>query len=395
MGIVWALVTGRDREMGPPIGWWRGPSWLGWSLLLGVMAVWTGSGFLVWSTASGGNELVGVLVVGLAAAAVLLCRHFPLTAARFAVAATIVAAILAREVPAPIGMVHRWPLDAYLIPLAPVVALALARARVKDMFGIAAMTFGAVAVATLVVGVRYGAELMAGPVAGVIGAVIAGYILNDSRNSRLESEQERQKRSHLQQQTKIARELHDVIGHHLSMIAVRTESAQYRLSGVTPEVQEEFSALGTAARAALNDARRLIGVLREDDGEPEHLPQPTIDDIDSLVRSASASGASVTSSLSEIPGVSAMVGLAAYRIVQESLSNAMRHSPGTDISVVVRSSGPAVEVFVDNGPSAGVAHSVDGNGLTGIRERVSLIGGECTAGRRADGGFQVWAKLPL
>ncbi|RSM68298.1 two-component sensor histidine kinase [Kibdelosporangium aridum] len=394
MGIVWALVTGRDREFGPPIGWWRGPAWLGWSLLLGSMAMWTSSAFLLFAAANGGNSLVGVLVAAPEGAAVLLARHFPLTAVRLAFVATIVAAIYAKELPYPLGYARRWPLDAHLIPLAPVVALGIARAPKERMVGVALLAFGAMAVATVIVGVGYGADIMAGPIAGVIGAVIAGYILNDSRFARLESEHERQKRAHLRQRTKIARELHDVIGHHLSMIAVRTDSARYRLSGVTPEIQEEFSALGDAAREALTDARRLIGVLREDDGEAEHLPQPTIDDIPELVRSAIASGASVTVELPPIPGVSAMAGLAAYRIVQESLSNAMRHSPGTPISVCVRSAEDSIELSVENGPSGHVVEAVEGNGLAGIKERVSLVGGECAAGRRADGGFRVWAKLP-
>lgn len=394
MGIVWAFVTGRDRELDPPIGWWRGPTWLGWALVLGVMGMWAISAFLVFTLANAGNSLVGVLVAAPEFAAVVLARHFPLTAVRLAFVATIAAAIYSKELPHPLGYARHWPLDSHLIPLAPVVALGIARAPKERMVGVALLAFGAMALATPIVAVGYGADMMAGPIAGVIGAVIAGFILNDNRYTRLESEYERQKRSHLQQRTKIARELHDVIGHHLSMIAVRTDSARYRLSGVTPEIQEEFSALGDAAREALTDARRLIGVLREDDSEAEHLPQPTIDDIPELVQSAVASGASVTAELCAVPGVPAMVGLAAYRIVQESLSNAMRHSPGTPISVCLRSAEDSIELSVENGPFAPLSEAVDGNGLAGIKERVSLVGGECAAGRRADGGFRVWAKLP-
>jgi signal transduction histidine kinase len=389
MGIAWAFVTGRDRDMGPPIGWWRGPAWTGWALLLGSASMWAVSSFLVWTSAGHGDPLIGVVVTAPEIAAVLLARHFPLTAVRLAFVATVVAAFCAEVIPRPISYVHSWPLDSHLIPLAPVVALAIARAPAKRMAGIALLACGAIALATPMVG--YG--MMAGPVAGAIGAVIAGYLLKGYKDARLESEYERHRSAHLQERTRIARELHDVIGHHLSMVAVRTDSARYRLRGVTPDVQEEFTALGDAAREALAEARRLIGVLREDDGEAEHVPQPTIDDVGELVRSAESSGASVRLDVADVPAVPAVVGLAAYRIVQESLSNAIRHSPGTPITVRLWSSDSDVLLSVENGPT-GSSTGAEGNGLAGIRERVAMVGGECAVGRRTDGGFRVWARLP-
>nr|CEL19415.1 Putative two-component system sensor kinase [Kibdelosporangium sp. MJ126-NF4] len=388
-----ALLTGRDRDMGPPLGWWRGPTWLGWALLLVALCSWAFNMWVVWINMT--HMVTGTLVVLVLFAAVLMARYRPLTAARLTAFGTVFAAVVTRPIENSFGIVHSWPLDAYLIPAAPVVALAIARARRQDMGGIASMACAAMAAATGPVAGRYGLGVMAGPLVGLVAVIIAGYVLNDARRARLETEQERLKRSHLQQRARIARELHDVIGHHLSMIAVRTDSARYRIAGVTPEIHDEFTALGTAAREALTEARRLIGVLREDNADAEHFPQPTVDDIPDLVRSAVASGASARLEVDEpMPDVPAVVGLAAYRIVQESLSNAMRHSPGAPITVWLRASGKDIELSVDNGPSGRVATAGGGTGLAGIEERVGMIGGECTAGRRADGGFQVWARLP-
>src|SRR5688500_4727880 len=109
MGVVWALVTGRDRELGPPIGWWRGPTWLACALVLGPMGMWAISAFLVFTSANDGDSLVGVFVAAPEFAAVVLARHFPLTAVRLACAATIVAAVFAKELPYPVGYAWRWP----------------------------------------------------------------------------------------------------------------------------------------------------------------------------------------------------------------------------------------------------------------------------------------------
>jgi signal transduction histidine kinase len=189
--------------------------------------------------------------------------------------------------------------------------------------------------------------------------------------------------------------LHDVIGHHLSMIAVRTDSAPYRLPGLSDSARAEFTALGEAARQALDEARSLLGVLREDNGEVDHVPQPTIDEISSLVEQSRASGASVRLTMTgSTSGVPVMIGLAAYRIVQESLSNALRHSPGAPVEVRMSSAESEIELSIANGPGSCRPPSGDGTGLAGIRERVALVGGRCEAGPSPDGGFRVWARLP-
>jgi len=218
----------------------------------------------------------------------------------------------------------------------------------------------------------------------------------------------------LEARTKIARELHDVVAHHMSLLAVRAETAPYRLPDLPDPVRAEFHALSGAAREALTDMRRLLGVLREDQAA-ELAPQPRLSDLPVLVESARRAGVpvelSVPAGLSEVP---AAVGVCAYRIVQESLSNASQHAPGAPVLISVDRDAGAVTLRVENGTpgstgpaSAGLAAtralaekpagegSRRGHGLAGMRERVALLGGSLAAGPVADGGFMVSAVLPL
>nr|WP_281400947.1 histidine kinase [Amycolatopsis umgeniensis] len=208
--------------------------------------------------------------------------------------------------------------------------------------------------------------------------------------------EERTKRTALQERALIARELHDIIGHHLSLIALRTDSARYRVPDVSEAAQEEFRALGVAAREALDEARRLVGVLRDTDAEPEHEPQPGLAEVPSLIDGCRASGIEIRAELSggDVP---AMIGLAAYRILQEALSNAARHSPGSTVDVEVRREPEGLTILVENGPPSRPAAPTggDGVGLAGIAERVTLIGGTCETGPREDGGFRVAVTLEI
>jgi signal transduction histidine kinase len=249
----------------------------------------------------------------------------------------------------------------------------------------------------------------------VLTAVLAGVGAWRSDRRRLaaqtrQTERQSERNAVLTERARIARELHDVVAHHMSMIAVQAETAPYRLaaepgaSGLPEPVRQEFAALSQAAREALSEMRGLLGVLRSPDprdgGAPagaELAPQPRLEDVPELVAGARRSGASVTL---EMPDNSKKlpqgVGLTVYRIVQESLSNAARHAPGAAISVVVEQTPPDVRITVKNDPPATSQPPADGtgHGLTGMRERVALLGGELRAGREADGGFAVRATFP-
>ena len=213
------------------------------------------------------------------------------------------------------------------------------------------------------------------------------------------AETERAQRAVLEERTRIARELHDVVAHHMSLIAVRAETAPYRLTGLSESAQAEFSSLSEVAREALTEMRRLLGVLRDD--QPAALaPQPQLADLPVLIGAAREAGVSVELSLPPAPGrVPAGVGVCAYRIVQESLSNASQHAPGAPVNVSVTRDSGVIVLRVANGPGGHPAPSGNehrpGHGLTGMHERVALLGGSLSAGPAPEGGFVVSAVLPL
>jgi signal transduction histidine kinase len=212
------------------------------------------------------------------------------------------------------------------------------------------------------------------------------------------TELEQARRAVLEERAKIARELHDVVAHHMSLIAVRAETAPYRLAGLTGPVREEFGSLSGAAREALGDMRRLLGVLRYD--QPAgRAPQPQLADLPVLIETARQAGVPVMlSAAPALDQVPSGVGVCAYRIVQESLSNAGRHAPGATVTVSVGHDASAVLLRVTNGPGAPgplVNGHGPGQGLSGMRERVALLGGSFSAGPASDGGFVVSAVLPL
>jgi signal transduction histidine kinase len=213
------------------------------------------------------------------------------------------------------------------------------------------------------------------------------------------TELEQARRAVLEERARIARELHDVVAHHMSLIAVRAETAPFRLQSLPEPVRAEFGSLSGAARDALADMRRLLGVLRDDDAA-ERAPQPQLGDLPVLIGAAQRAGVTVElSTAPELGRVPAGVGVCAYRIVQESLSNASRHSPGAAVTVSVEQGAGAVLLRVANGPGEvtdlPAGRGGAGHGLTGMRERVALLGGSLLAGPSPDGGFVVSAVLPV
>ena len=216
-----------------------------------------------------------------------------------------------------------------------------------------------------------------------------------------QSELDEARRALLEERTRIAREMHDVVAHHMSLIAVQSETAPYRLDDLSEGAKAEFAALSATAREALNDVRRLLGVLRSD-GPAERAPQPQLADIATLVETSRRAGLSVDLSMpaNGDAAVSHAVGLCAYRIVQEALSNAGRHAPGTWVHVTVERDPDALRLDVVNGPptTRDRAPGEDvrsGHGIAGMKERVALLGGSLSAGPNILGGFAVSAVLPL
>ena len=219
-------------------------------------------------------------------------------------------------------------------------------------------------------------------------------------------EQERRhsgERALLEERQRIARELHDVVAHHMSVIAIQAEAAPYKTADPPPELVESFGEIRASALAGLAELRRVLGVLRT--GGQDTTPQPGLADLDALLDSARSGGVSVTVTCSGNPvALSEGVDLSAYRIVQEALSNAMRHAPGSHVQVdmAYRGDGLALEVRNDVGSRTAPVlvgsgdHAVGGgHGIIGMRERAAMLGGSLDAGPTEDGGFQVSAVLPV
>ncbi|MFV2117321.1 sensor histidine kinase [Streptomyces sp. Act-28] len=216
------------------------------------------------------------------------------------------------------------------------------------------------------------------------------------------SEAERSRRTLLEERARIARELHDVVAHHMSVITVQADSAPYRIEGLTDAACEEFSSIAASARESLTEMRRLLAVLRSENTEGERAPQPGVDRVQQLVEATIRAGLPVELSLAaDLGPMPQAVDLSAYRIVQEALANVVRHAPGARTRVSVSRS-PNLEwliVLVVNGPptepTSPLEASGTGHGLVGMRERVRLTGGRLDTGPLPDGGFRVAARLPL
>jgi signal transduction histidine kinase len=203
------------------------------------------------------------------------------------------------------------------------------------------------------------------------------------------------------ERARIARELHDVVAHHISMIAVQAETARLTTPGLPDQGAEHLVAIGDTARAALTEMRRLLGVLREDtESEAIRRPQPGLRELIRLIDDA-RDAAGVSTRLIVRGQVSALdpgVELTAYRIIQESLTNARRHAPGSAVDVELSYIDEGLELRIrDNGPGAEEGYdatSAVGHGLLGMRERAAMVGGRLAAGPSAGSGFVVNVYLP-
>ncbi|MEU8120703.1 histidine kinase [Spirillospora sp. NPDC049024] len=201
------------------------------------------------------------------------------------------------------------------------------------------------------------------------------------------------------ERARIARELHDVVAHHISMISVQAETARLAVPGMPDEGARRLLAIGDTARTALTEMRRLLGVLREDAGaEPTRRPQPGLQELLDLVDQTRESGAAGVRLIvgGHVAALDPGLELAVYRIVQEALTNARRHAPGAAVDVELQYAPDALRVSVrDNGPGPVPGGGPAGHGLLGMRERAAAAGGDLRTGPGPGGGFLVEAVLPL
>jgi signal transduction histidine kinase len=201
------------------------------------------------------------------------------------------------------------------------------------------------------------------------------------------------------ERARIARELHDVVAHHISMVAVQAETARLTTPGMPSIGAQRLSAIGDTARAALTEMRRLLGVLREDAQADTAIrrPQPGLAQLNELLdeaRDATRAGTRLILHGSPVtldPGVE----LAAFRIVQEALTNSRRHAPGAAVDVELHYTTGTLRLIIrDNGPGPAIPTPAHGHGLLGMRERAAAVGGDLRTGPAAVGGFLVEARLP-
>lgn len=214
---------------------------------------------------------------------------------------------------------------------------------------------------------------------------------------------EQSQRAVAEERTRIARELHDVVAHNMSVIHMQATSASYRLKNLDPEAKAEFAQIAAGARSTLHEMRQLLAVLRDENADAELAPVPDLSRLAELVESAGRAGVPVE--VRETEAVRAVVlpervALTAYRIIQESLSNVIRHAPGARTMIDLDLEGFDLVLSVVNDAAAQPAQPIEtpgraGHGLSGMRERARLVGGSLKAGVSDEGGYRVVARLPI
>ena len=238
-------------------------------------------------------------------------------------------------------------------------------------------------------------------VAWVVGFVLAQKLQEGTeakeRAERLEREREEQARIAVaEERARIARELHDIVGHSVSVMTVQAAGVRSLLKPEQEREREALEIIEQTGREALAEMRRLVGVLRRPEEGPALAPQPSLEHVEKLVAQARESGLPVKLRVEGDPvQLPAGVDLTAYRLVQEGLTNAIKHARAENAEVIVRYGDGQVELTVSD-DGAGDGEGVKGgNGLVGMRERVSVYGGELDAGPRPEGGFRLHATLPV
>jgi signal transduction histidine kinase len=216
-----------------------------------------------------------------------------------------------------------------------------------------------------------------------------------ARNRRVAIEEEAQ-RAQGEEQARIARELHDVIAHSVSMIVVQAAAADDVFDERPDQAREALRSIERAGRDAMRELRHLLSAVRPGIETDSTEPQPGLGRVDELADSLRAGGLDVAVSREGEPlPLPAGVDLSAYRIVQEALTNTLRHADATRADVTLRYARDAIEVDVTDDGRAAPANGSGGHGLVGMRERAALLGGTLDAGPRPEGGYRVRARLPL
>nr|BFD83635.1 sensor histidine kinase [Streptomyces sp. Xyl84] len=400
----------------PPSVWLRWlPHGMVWLAAVGVLA-----GAPAQLHEKGGLPLTYTLLIAFGqAGAVVFALWRPVPAWWLSTAVTVVAAVAMHD-RLTAAYMRPWPWTAAgLIGHLLVLLLLALRVRAR----VAAEALAVSALVTYAIEGLWGAvDYQPTGVAAVAlfaVAVVLGAALRGRREARAAlgrqtslTAEERARRTLLEERSRIARELHDVVAHHMSVISIQAQVAPHLTENPSDELKENLAGIRQNALEALAELRRVLGVLRSPNpedpyglGEPgtgvaPQGPQPTLDRLGALVENTRAAGLAVVLETEDTrnrplpypPGVE----LSAYRIVQEALSNALRHAPGSTVRVEVTHLPDGLYLsVVSSRPRKPVAPSPGaGHGLLGMRERAAMLGGHVTAARTLHGGFAVTAFLP-
>ncbi|MDL4775069.1 sensor histidine kinase [Actinomadura xylanilytica] len=404
-GVLAAAVTGRAEPVPPNRPWPLGLRWTRWigvgRLPYGPVVNLFGLGLTVALLAGSYSLLItegsrrGLLVPGSTALLYAAAVTVPLALRDMHPLAAWRLSFLAMA----LVDTHGW-LSVPYIPAGAFVAIAClftvaVRCSRDITLGVALLSFAAVWIKNPPTGP--GATVL------LLLPLATGYAVRLRQTARRELAEQKKRHQDaeavLTERQRIARELHDVVAHHMSMIAIQAEAAPYKVADVPAETRKDLAEIRATALDALTEMRRILGVLRSEDGA-ETAPQPSLERLDELVAGARGTGLDVTTRLDgDLAALPPGVGLTAYRILQEALSNAMRHAPGSRVLVEAGRDGGILRLKVANGPP-GDGHRPTpsppggGHGLVGMRERAVMLGGELIAGPTPEGGFTVTATLP-
>jgi signal transduction histidine kinase len=326
--------------------------------------------------------------------------------------------LLAPPASLPLAVRRRWPVPVFFVVLAASVAYGALGPKVSSATGAtyalytvavqADRTWSLIALAAAEAGVGVNAALATTGKDSVMSFAFTALVqltvwiaADGIRRLRAYSAslRERLLREALsEQRLQIARELHDIVSHAMSVVAVQAGVGSHLIATRPDEAAKSLRAIEATARAALSETRSLLSVMRDDCDPASRSPVPGLDNLHTLVQRVTDAGQLVTLRVEGQPrALPQTLELSVYRVVQEALTNVVRHAAPATATVVIRyddNGGVVVEVTDDGHGTGSKRGDGSGHGLAGMRERVSLLGGELSAGPRAGGGYQVVARLP-
>ncbi|MFD8415245.1 sensor histidine kinase [Streptomyces sp. NPDC059650] len=380
------LVTIRARPM-PPMAWPRWLRWLPHALVCPAAAL-----------AAAATDTTTPLVACAHAGTLVVALRWPTPAWWLSMAG--LSTITLGYPAAPNSQLYVWMVHAgvlFLLTLRVRLVSAISAALLSTLLAVILKPSGRAVGSWSVIA---GAALLFA-LAVLIGAVIRGRREDQARltDQIAATAQERALRTVLEERTRIARELHDVVAHHMSLISIQADAAPYRVQDPPPELVTELASIRVNALDGLAELSHLLGLLRSDGDDTTNStsPQPSLAQLDALLASVRAAGLHATVRIAgTIRPLSPGVELSAYRIIQEALSNVLRHAPGAETSIQLTYARDALHLRALNGPATlPVSPSPgSGHGLTGMRERAAMLGGDLATGPTPGGGYEVTATLP-